>query len=495
MTLELQNPLESTERPLTKGWQWVTIGEMTSAIQYGSSAKTSEDATGVPVLRMGNIKEGSLVLDSLKFLPHEHQEFPDLLLRDGDLLFNRTNSAELVGKSAVYRSNPEKCSCASYLIRVRLKPDYVPEYVANYLNSPFGRQWISSVVSQQVGQANVNASKLKALKIPVPDYNEQCRIVAGIEKQFTRLDAGVTALRRVQANLNRYRAAVLKAACDGKLVPTEASFTSQREDQVGSLNLVPDYETGEQLLQRLLAERRRNWTRRGQYKEPVGPDAANLPHLPKGWAWATVEQLTSLVTSGSRGWGEFYSDAGPLFVRAQDIKTDSLNFLGIARVALPEKAEGMRSAVENGDLLITITGANVTKTAVVHGLEEVAFVSQHVALLKPVFRETSAFHFMWIVSPAHGRKQLEQWAYGAGKPGLSLEQIRSLPLAVPPVAEQIRIVAEVEQRLCVIDSIALTIASNLRACLQWPPKLELLVSGGHRTKDQSQEHPAGLFEA
>lgn len=140
---------------LPKGWQMLTVGEMTEEMQYGSSAKTSEDSSGVPVLRMGNIKEGSLVLDSLKYLPRNHPEFPDLLLRDGDLLFNRTNSAELVGKSAVYRGNPETCSCASYLIRVQLKPEFVPEYVANYLNSPFGRQWIASVVSQQVGQANV----------------------------------------------------------------------------------------------------------------------------------------------------------------------------------------------------------------------------------------------------------------------------------------------------------------------------------------------------
>jgi type I restriction enzyme S subunit len=190
----------------------------------GTSAKTNEDANGIPVLRMGNIKEGSLVFDSLKYLPPDHYEFPELLLKDGDLLFNRTNSAELVGKSAVCRGLPDACSCASYLIRVRQKPEFEPEFLAFYLNSTFGRNWVRSVVSQQVGQANVNGTKLKALEVPVPPLPEQHRIVAEIEKQFTQLDAGIAALKRVQANLKRYHAAVLKAACEGKLVPTEAEL-------------------------------------------------------------------------------------------------------------------------------------------------------------------------------------------------------------------------------------------------------------------------------
>ena len=460
---------------LPVGWERKSVDEMVDEMQYGTSAKTSEDASGVPVLRMGNIKDGSLVLDSLKYLPAEHDEFPALLLQDGDLLFNRTNSAELVGKSAVYRGNPSQCSCASYLIRVRLRTCYVPEFLAYYINSTFGRAWVRSVVSQQVGQANVNGTKLKALAVPIPPLPEQRRIVAEIEKQFTRLEAGVAALKRVQANLKRYRAAVLKAACEGRLVPTEAELMRTADDADGTDKKVrksassaksavqtPGYETGEQLLKRILAERRQHWTGRGQYKEPAAPDTANLPPLPVGWTWATVEQLTSLVTSGSRGWGDFYSDSGPLFIRAQDIKTDSLNLTGVARVAVPGGVEGIRSSVTNDDLLITITGANVTKSAIVRNLAEMAFVSQHVALLKPVFRDASAFAFIWIVSPVNGRKNLERWAYGAGKPGLSLEQVRDLPIALPPLAEQTRIVAEVERRLSVVEELEAVVSANLQ---------------------------------
>jgi type I restriction enzyme S subunit len=103
----------------------------------------------------------------------------------------------------------------------------------------------------------------------------------------------------------------------------------------------------------------------------------------------------------------------------------------------------------------------VTKSALVPPLGEVAFVSQHVALLKLNLPETASFVFSWIVSPSNGRKILEAWAYGAGKPGLSLEQIRSLPVALPPLAEQHRINAEVDSHLSLDDGVETQINANL----------------------------------
>ena len=121
-----------------------------------------------------------------------------------------------------------------------------------------------------------------AKEVFVPLVEEQHQIVAEIEKQFTRLQAGVAGLRRVQANLRRYRAAVLKAASEGKLVPTEAGLARQ-EDRT--------YETGAHLLERILIERRQNWQGRAQYKEPIVPDPTKLPPLPSGWAWASMRQV------------------------------------------------------------------------------------------------------------------------------------------------------------------------------------------------------------
>ncbi|MGH7990977.1 MAG: restriction endonuclease subunit S, partial [Limisphaerales bacterium] len=203
--------------PLAEGWTWASVEQVSTLVQYGSSAKTNEDSIGVPVLRMGNIQDGKFDLESLKYLSQQHDEFPELLLTNGDLLFNRTNSAELVGKTAVFRNSPDPCSFASYLIRVRFCKGCLPDLVAYYINSVFGRAWIASCVSQQVGQANVNGTKLQALAIPLPPLAEQTRIVAEVERRLSvveELEAVVSAnLQRA----TRLRQSILQRAFSGQL--------------------------------------------------------------------------------------------------------------------------------------------------------------------------------------------------------------------------------------------------------------------------------------
>jgi type I restriction enzyme S subunit len=166
-----------------------------------------------------------------------------------------------------------------------------------------------------------------------------------------------------------------------------------------------------------------------------------------------MDELTCLVTSGSRGWARYYSDTGPLFIRAQNINTDVLRLADIAHVAPPDSAEGRRTRVERGDLLVTITGANVTKAAWVNQEIGEAYVSQHVALVRPVDVRVAPFLWLWTVSPLHGRAKLVDDAYGAGKPGLNLGNIRSMQVAVPPVLEQHEIVRRVDALFALADKI------------------------------------------
>lgn len=197
--------------------RWATVGEVATRVQYGTSTKTTEDGDGVPVLRMGNIVDGDLSIDKLKYLPADHAEFPELLLQPGDVLFNRTNSPELVGKSAVYRGWPSRCSFASYLIRVQLCRDLLPEFLADAVNGPFGRTWIRSVVSQQVGQANVSGSKLKAFRIPVPPLDEQHRLVQHAEARLSLHRESRETIRKSLLRAQALQHAVLQRAFAGAL--------------------------------------------------------------------------------------------------------------------------------------------------------------------------------------------------------------------------------------------------------------------------------------
>lgn len=200
----------------------VAVSAVADLIQYGTSEKCSEDSSGIPVLRMGNITiDGRLSTDKLKYLPSVCPEFPQMLLEPGDLLFNRTNSAELVGKSAVYLGSPHPCSFASYLIRVRLKPSCLPQYLAMCLNSDHGRSWIRGCMSQQVGQANVSGRKLAGFEFPLPELDTQRRIMDRVEMQLSALDAIESQISVTQARATRLSHSILKKAFEGKLVPQD----------------------------------------------------------------------------------------------------------------------------------------------------------------------------------------------------------------------------------------------------------------------------------
>ena len=203
---------------LPETWEFVSIDQLATLVQYGSSAKTSDSLTkGVPVLRMGNIFDGQLDYGNLKYLPASHAEFPDLLLQDGDILFNRTNSAELVGKTAVYCDRGHRTSFASYLIRLRVV-GYLPVLLSAYINSAFGRQWVRSVVNQQVGQANVNGTKLRELGVPLMPMDEQRVIWSRINEALTRIENLSKEASRAADLLDRLDQSTLAKAFRGDLV-------------------------------------------------------------------------------------------------------------------------------------------------------------------------------------------------------------------------------------------------------------------------------------
>ncbi|MET8169997.1 restriction endonuclease subunit S [Streptomyces sp. NPDC005329] len=214
-----RTPAQEWCRDLPEGWEWRTLGSLSVLIQYGTSAKAEATVTGdaVPVIRMGNIQSGSIVMNDVKYLPAGHPDIESMRLRDGDLLFNRTNSAELVGKSAVYRDGLGGATFASYLIRCRLANGIDPDWVNAYVNSPDGRKYIRSVLSQQVGQANVNSAKLAMFPIPVPSVEEQGKIMENLREWSRLLEHSDEGRKAAEMRAARLRESLLRAAFGGTL--------------------------------------------------------------------------------------------------------------------------------------------------------------------------------------------------------------------------------------------------------------------------------------
>jgi len=177
-------PIADSERPceIPESWEWVRVASISASIDYGTSQKTNDDSSLVPVYRMGNIVDGALIDKNLKYISPEIQELPYLYLADGDILFNRTNSYELVGKSAMYSGESGVSTFASYLIRVRMVNELLnPRFFSLAMNAPYFRETqIEPQVVQQCGQANFNGTKLSSCLLPLPPLGEQGRIVAHV---------------------------------------------------------------------------------------------------------------------------------------------------------------------------------------------------------------------------------------------------------------------------------------------------------------------------
>ncbi|GAT02589.1 type I restriction modification system, specificity subunit [Mycolicibacterium fortuitum subsp. acetamidolyticum] len=194
-----------------------TVGAASTVLEYGTSKKADNDALGVPVLRMGNIQRGRLEFDDLKYCPSD-REIERLVLRDGDLLFNRTNSPELVGKAAVFHE-PVAMTFASYLIRVRFADDVAdPDFVNYWLNSAWGRMWARHVKTDGVSQSNINGTKLGCMPLPLPPIEEQREIVRRASHMLAMADALLARIDETSRSVDRSSQALLAKTFRGELV-------------------------------------------------------------------------------------------------------------------------------------------------------------------------------------------------------------------------------------------------------------------------------------
>lgn len=164
-----------------KGWPIGTIRDLAADVRYGSSEKT-EAAGQFPMLRMNNItQDGGLSFDSIKYVSSLEQADSKYLLRNGDVLFNRTNSPDLVGKTAVYRG-PTPMLFAGYLIRIRTNGSATPEFVSGYLNSRHGKMTLRKVCKPIIGMANINAQEMLNIPIIIPPMKLQTQYSGVISK-------------------------------------------------------------------------------------------------------------------------------------------------------------------------------------------------------------------------------------------------------------------------------------------------------------------------
>lgn len=225
------------------GWIEGKLGEFIKKPSYGTSSKSNKEGL-IPVLRMGNLQGGKLDWTDLVYTS-DTIEIEKYKLEYNDVLFNRTNSPELVGKTAIYKSE-QPAIYAGYLIRVQCLPDLNPDYLNYHLNSILGRQYCYSVKSDGVSQSNINAQKLIAYPITVPPLPEQHEIVRRVEQLFAYADTIEKQVNNALACVNNLTQSILAKAFRGELT---AQWRAENPELISGEN------SAAALLEKIKAER------------------------------------------------------------------------------------------------------------------------------------------------------------------------------------------------------------------------------------------------
>lgn len=406
---------------------------------------------------------------------------------EGDVALAKITPCFENGKSTIFRGLTGGIGAGTTELHV-VRPVIVSgDYVLIFLKCP---HFIESGITRMTGtagQKRVPTEYFANSPFPLPPLAEQNRIVAKVEELMAlcdRLEAERVERDRQRDRLTAAAQYYLNSDADTKAAGRYASFyvshlptITSRPEQIPALReavlnlavrgrIIPQDESDEpvsKLLERIHTEQQRLVKAGAIPKSKVRPSDARAElafEPPKTWEPVAFGRLCNIVTSGSRGWAEYYAESGPKFIRAQNIRFGKLRLDDLACVNPPKKSEGMRTQVSEGDLLVVITGAGVTNPALLQRDLGEAYVSQHVALIKPTDTSLSPWLLLCLMAPMGGRAELVTRAYGAGKPGLNLDNIRSLPIPLPPFAEQRRIIARVTELMELCERLEAQLANT-----------------------------------
>ncbi|HEX5746030.1 MAG TPA: restriction endonuclease subunit S [Archangium sp.] len=464
---------------LPGGWSWIALGQVLEGIEAGKSFKCDERPPQdgeVGVVKVSAVTWGEFDESEAKTCTDPDRIEPRFFIQPGDFLFSRANTINLVGTCVIVRSVSGRLMLSDKILRLRFS-GIEPKWILYALRTEQGRREIERLATgNQESMRNIGQDRIRQIRVPLAPLEEQKRIVSEIEKQLTDLEAGVAALKRVQANLKRYRASVLKAACEGRLVPTEAEL-ARAEGR--------DYEPADKLLERICKERRAKWEA-GQlakmkavgktpkddkwklsYEDPTQVDASVLPSLPVGWSWATVHQLASAepnsVTDGPFGSNlktAHYTEEGPRVVRLQNIGDGA--FVDVkAHISLEHFETLGKHRVHLGDVVIAALGEVLPRACLVPESLGPAIVKADCIRVKPDDGLCLSKYLVVALNAEPTRRRTAKIIHGVGRPRMNLGEIKAISVPLPPLSEQTRISAEVDRCFSLAEEVEKLVDAGL----------------------------------
>ena len=434
---------------LPGGWVWIRLGDITEIITGNTPSKKDLLNYGdfIPFVKPPELKDCT-ISEASDNLSENGAKFARILPQDSVLVSCIGNLGKIGINKIPVAFNQQINSV------IFPKDEIIPKYGFYYFQTLEIKKWLKGISSATTIPI-VNKSKFKTTPFYFPPLPEQRAIVSKIEQLFSDLDNGVDHFKKAQEQLKRYRQSVLKAACEGKLVPTEAELACVEGR---------DYEPADVLLARILKERREKWNGKGKYKEPVVSDTSGLSELPGGWRWTNMEstgEVSGGLTKNSKRNKLFQQMP---YIRVANVYADKLKLEDISNIGIKE-SEIERVLLEKGDLLVVEGNGSldqIGRAALWDGSISPCVHQNHIIKVRFNPTKIGKYILLWLLSKK-GRKEITNVASStSGLYTLSISKVASLFVPLPPLAEQHRIITEIERRLSLCDKMEVTIAESLQ---------------------------------
>ena len=434
----------SKDIKLPINWCWLSIGETGDYINGFAFKPQHREATGLPIIRIQNLTNESKALNCTTLpVPDEYHVY------NGDMLVSWSATLDVF----IWRG--EHALLNQHIFKVVPNTKLVDQRLLYF--------WLKGAIKDLLETEHLHGSTMKhinrgpfmAHQIPMPPLSEQIRIADKLEELMSDLDTGVNELKTAQKKLTQYRQSLLKAAVEGALTAEwRANNTSS--------------ESGSQLLERILKERRARWEQKQldkfneqgktppkdwqkKYIEPVNPDTTGLMELPEGWVWASAEQLCDFITKGTtppKGLESSGEKEIPF------LRVTNLTHYGVLdlsdKVFVSKKIHRgflSRSMVFPNDVLMNIVGPPLGQVSVVPTTFAEWNINQAIAIFRALDGVLPNFICTCLQSPT-----IQSWLNfraktTAGQTNLTLEVCRSLPIPLPPKLEQVTLIQALDMML------------------------------------------------
>ena len=415
---------ENVTFEVPESWVWCRLDDIVCELKYGTSEKSSSVGK-IAVLRMGNITNvGTIDYSNLVYSSND-EDIEQYSLEKNDLLFNRTNSSEWVGKTAIYKEE-QPAIYAGYLIRI--KPLLIsPDYLNTVMNSGYYRDWCYDVKTDAVNQSNINAQKLSQLMIPIPPLKEQERIVAEMDKWISLIDIVKNGKGDLLTVIKQAKSKILDLAIHGKLVPQD-----------------PNDEPAIELLKRI-------------NPDFTPCDNGHYTQLPDGWCVVTLKDLCENINGLWKGKKEPFVNVG-VIRNANFTKDFKLDYSNIEYIDVEQRTFAKRH-LENGDLIVEKSGGSdnnpVGRTILYEGKSGVFSFSNFTMALRTRNNDIvlSKFLYYYILAKYQKGDMRLMQTQTTGLRNLILDKFLSMPIHLPPLSEQKRIIDRIETIFTSLDMI------------------------------------------